>query len=169
MKKTALLLGIAMVFAMMAGCAGGGETRRGSAAGYAQVIRDARTPEMNDVALYDIVTGPGDKQYDMYFDPSFGFVEADMEKYAVSLGTIITIAYGIAIILPAEGREQAVLDQANGYVEQQRKAQENYLPNQYEIAKAAIVKTVDTGEVVMVMTEEAETVMAKIEAALKAG
>lgn len=178
MKKIALALSVFLLVAMFTACgpATGGSSSGastgapvGSTADYKQVIEGARDPELNGVGFYSVVAGPDDAQYELVFDEAFGFVEADMQRYAISLGTIITLAYGVAIILPAEGKEQAVLDQVNAYVETQKKAQENYLQDQYEIAKNAIVKTAETGEVLLAMCKDAETVMSNMEAGLKAG
>ena len=68
--------------------------------------------------------------------------------------------------MPKEGAAQEVLDAANLFVEAQQKAQENYLPDQYAIAKAAIVKQVPSGEILMVMCENAQEVAVAIEKAL---
>lgn len=138
----------------------------GSDADYKAVIEAARDPELNDLALYDIVTSSGDSLYEAFFSGTFGLVEDDYERYAISAGTIITIAYGVMIILPKEGRHDAVMAQVQGYVEQQQKAMENYLQDQYEIAKGAVIKTAATGEVMLAMCKDAEAVMAKMEEGL---
>ena len=133
-----------------------------------KVLEAARPDELNDTPLYDVVAGADDELYDQIFSESFGFVEADMERYAISLGMVNTQAYGVAIILPAEGRQQAVLDQVDAFVEMQRRAQENYLPDQYEIAMAAQVEIAPTGEVLLAMCEDATTVMDNMLAELAA-
>lgn len=170
MKKISVLLAaVLLLVACLAAC-GGGQAGGGSTADYKAVLEAARPEELNSIALYTVVTnGDSGDIHNMIFSESFGFVEEDMDKYAISLGTVITKAYGVAIILPAEGREQAVIDQVNAFVEQQQKAQENYLQDQYEIAMGAIVKTAPTGEVLLAMCEDAADVMAKMEEGLKAG
>lgn len=118
--------------------------------------------------LFEMPTGDEleELQHGLIFNEANGFSDEPMERYAISLGFSITQAYGIAIVLPKEGQEQAVTDMLNNYVQLQQKAQENYLPDQYAIAKAAVVKTLDGGEVIMVMCENGSQVAADIEAAL---
>ncbi len=112
------------------------------------------------------------QQYRAYldaFDANFtGFVQADMQDYAIQVSMVITLAYGVAIALPAEGRRQAVADQFSGYIEQNKEAQENYLRPQYEIALAARVEVAPTGEVIMVMCKESDVVLQNILDALAA-
>ena len=76
--------------------------------------------------------------------------------------------YGVAIVKPAEGRTQDVVDAMDAYVQSQQKAMERYLEDQYEIASAARVATVPTGEVVMVCCEDSDTVLENIKKALAA-
>ena len=44
---------------------------------------------------------------------------------------------------------------------------ENYLPDQYEIAKNAVVKTLKSGEVLAVMAPDSATLAPALEKALK--
>ncbi|MGD9560201.1 MAG: DUF4358 domain-containing protein [Oscillospiraceae bacterium] len=165
MRKISMLVCVLFVFGLLAGC--GGTSATGSDKDYREVLEASRPAELNELAMFAVTTGPDDQLYDQIFSESFGFVEADMQRYAISLGLIITQAYGVAIILPAEGKQQAVLDQVNGFIEMQRKAQENYLQDQYAIALAAKVETAETGEVLMAMCEDSETVMEKMLEGLK--
>ncbi|NLW78046.1 MAG: DUF4358 domain-containing protein [Ruminococcaceae bacterium] len=196
MKKTAMVLCILLLGVALAACSGntmpppsslagssqpddsavggssvpgGGSTApTGADKDYKAVIEASRPAELKDLALYGIVTGPADALYPDVFSAAFGFEEADMQRYAISLGMVNTQAYGVAIILPAEGRQQAVLDQVDAFVEMQRRAQENYLPDQYEIAMAAQVEIAPTGEVLLAMCEDATTVMDNMLAELAA-
>ena len=170
MKKTVFLRALCLVLclALLAACSGEkAPSQYGSSADYKAVIEAARPAELNELAMYAIVTGSEDDMHDIFFDPAFGFVEDDMERYAVSIGTIITLAYGVAIILPKEGHQQAVIDQLQNYVTTQQNAMENYLQDQYAIAKDAIIKTAPTGEVLLAMCEDADVVMAAMEEGLK--
>lgn len=198
MKKLLVLTSILLITALLCGCASGcahgflqdppttgastpdkseadssaatnsEPARYGSTADYTLVIEAARNPELNELGMYDIVTGPNDALYDTIFSETFGFKEEDYEKYAISIGTIITISYGTIIILPKEGRQQAVVDQMHSFVEQQKKSMENYLQDQYEIANSAVIETAPTGEVLLAMTENADEVMKAMQEALAA-
>lgn len=164
MKKLALSL--SLVFALLlAACGGGGNgaTGTGSTADYAQLITENRTEDEN--TTLPIITSPDDKDFSMIFE-LYGFVAEDMERFAVSISMMNVKAYGVAIVLPAEGRTDAVKAQMEAFIEFQQKSQENYLPDQYEIAKGALLETADTGEVVMVMCEDAATMMAALKAGL---
>lgn len=167
MKKFMMAVSLMLVLALLAGCGGSSQAPTGSSRDYREVIEAARSSEENTSSFLPIVTGPDDDMHDLIFDPSFGFVEDDMERYALSIGIVITQAYGVAIVLPKEGRQQAVTDQFKAFVEQQKKAQENYLPDQYEIAKSAIIKTAPTGEVLLAMCPDADQVMAAMLKGLK--
>ncbi len=141
---------------------------QGSAADYAAVIEQARNPELNEIELYNIVTSPSDANHELIFYDGSLFVQEDMQRYAVCSPGIITIAYAVAIILPKAGREAAVVDNINAFVQSQQDAMQNYLQDQYEITKAALVETMPTGEVVLVMCEDAATVMQNIKDGLAA-
>ncbi len=183
MKKIAFFIALALLLSLaLTACGGSAGGQYGSNANYIDVIEAAREAEQNEVfyAVADAATRAGtasslygddskDEQlHGSVMNEAVGFDEGAMQKYAISLGFSITQAYGVAIILPAEGREQDVIDMVNAYVLAQQKAQENYLPAQYEIAMDAQVKTAPTGEVLLVMCRDAAAVMERLEAGLAA-
>ncbi len=92
-----------------------------------------------------------------------GVPAEDMQAFSISLSPMNIKAYAIALILPAEGKEQAVLDAVNGFVETQQRNFEQYLPDQYAIAQNAQVKTLDDGTILLVMDENAEQAVSRIE------
>jgi len=92
----------------------------------------------------------------------------DMSAYAISLSPMNTQAYCIALIMPAEGKEETVANGLNGFVELQQTNFERYLPDQYDIAKAATVETLEDGTVMLVMSEDHDTVAENIRSALQA-
>ena len=145
---------------------------------YVQIITDAREADFNEA--FQIVHGKTGEETTMggtagesnqgMIDMIMGMVGLDAascDEYAVSVSLMNVHAYGVGIFKPAEGKKQAVLDAVNGFVAAQQKAQETFLPDQYEIAKAAIVKEVPSGEIILVMSENAEDVASKIENGLK--
>lgn len=119
---------------------------------YREAILKARTEEMNN-AMPVFTTPVSPFLFEM-----LGITEEQMSEYALSVSMMNIKAYGVAVIKPAEGSEQAVLDGVNGFVEQQKKNFEFYLADQYEIANNAIVETTKDGLVILVMCEDAETV-----------
>ena len=95
-----------------------------------------------------------------------GVTEEDMEAYAISLSAMNVQAYTIALILPAEGKEETVLESVNAYVERQQQSFEFYLADQYEIAKSARVETLEDGTILLVMAENTDEVYSAITEAL---
>ena len=102
-------------------------------------------------------------------EPAFqllGVTEEDMEAYAISLSAMNVQAYTIALILPAEGKEETVLESVNSYVERQQQSFEFYLADQYEIAKSARVETLEDSTILLVMAENTDEVYSAITEAL---
>lgn len=150
------------------GASGAAPTSAPEPKDYAQIIHDARTDEYNE--YYMIVRpGAGDAKYEAIdglaaeYDaeqlesfaadlvlPMLGITDEMAQDYAASVSLMMTQSYGVAIVKPAEGQADAVKQALEEYVQGQQAAFEQYLPDQYEVAKAATVTVADTGEVVLV-------------------
>ncbi len=187
MKKQ--LIAAALVAWPLFSLAGGGLCPTGSgseAKDYSQIIHDARTEEENKNMM---IVRPGDgegsftamdgyssemtaddinSQTESMILPMLGLEEGDWEDFAVSLSLMNIRSYAVAIVKPAEDKTDDVRKALESYVTSQQLSMENYLADQYEIAKAATVKTVPSGEVVLVCCEDADSVLASIEKALAA-
>ena len=85
------------------------------------------------------------------FDPDVGF-----EPFSVAIYERI----------PAEGKGEEVLEGVNAFVEQQKQSFQQYLADQYDIASAAKVETLEDGTVLLVMCEDQDTVLESIKTAL---
>lgn len=121
-----------------------------------------------DAAITDEDAG---KMYDSQTEMIFsllGFTPTDAEAYAVSVSPLNVKAYGIAVVKPAEGKQELVEKGLTAFIEGQRKSFEQYLVDQYEVAKAGYVKTLEDGTVIMVVTEGQDEVYAAITKALSA-
>lgn len=90
-----------------------------------------------------------------------------LQQYAFSISLINVKAYGVGVFMPAEGQTEAVKAALEDFVVNQQKSFENYLADQYEIAKQAKVEVLPTGEVVLVMCENSSEAFSTIEAALQ--
>lgn len=149
---------------------------------YAQIIQDSRPAEDND--NLNIIGKEAGGELTVLMDPHgidkseyaanaemltgiLGLDPASVESFAVSTTMINVRAYGVGIFKPMEGKTQEVMDALNGFVANQQKAFEQYLMDQYEITKAAIVEELPSGEVILVMCENAEDVAASLKEALK--
>ena len=185
----ALLAGAALL--ALVGCGTSGSTGKpaSSAAStpkdYTQILHDARSAEDNE--YYMIFTKGADGKYTAQYGYSKDY-EADQlhdeianmmmpmlnledgmaEDFAASLSTMMVQSYGVAIVKPAEGKTQEVVDAMDAYIQNQQQTMEHYLEDQYQIAAAAKVATVPTGEVVMVCCENSDAVMNAIKTALAA-
>lgn len=184
MKKRILaaLLALGCALLVFTGC---GSKKDTTPKNYTQIIHDAREAEDND---YYMIFSPAEDgkftaQYgysaeyeaDQLSDevanmmmPLLGLEDGMYDDFAASVSGMMVSVYGVAIVKPAEGRTQDVVDAMDAYVQSQQKAMERYLEDQYEIASAARVATVPTGEVVMVCCEDSDTVLENIKKALAA-
>ena len=170
------MLAAALVLAL-AGCGQAASSSSAVPKDYLTILQDARTQEENDafqVVYHREATGmtglseeEAANMAPMMLD-TMGLDEALCESYAMSLSLMNVHAYGIGVFKPVEGKADAVKAAAESYVAAQVRAQENYLPDQYEIAKSAIVEQVPSGEIILVMCDNAQTVAESLRTALKA-
>ena len=98
---------------------------------------------------------------------TLGLTAEDIEAGALSISLINVRAYGMALIKPAEGKEETVLSACQNFVELQQKNFETYLQDQYAIAKNAKCETIN-GYVVMVMGENSDAIYQSISDTLNA-
>ena len=179
----ALLAGLTL-FALV-GCSAGSKADSAAPKDYSQILHDARTDEDNE---YDMIFTKGEDgkftaidgysaeyEADQLSDevanmmmPLLGLEDDMYDDFAASVSGMMVRVYGVAIVKPAEGKTQDVVDALDAYVQSQQKSMEHYLEDQYQIASAARVATVPTGEVVMVCCEDSDTVFENIKKALAA-
>lgn len=188
MKRIIACLMAGVMLLALVGCGASGSSGSASSAAkkdYTQILHDARSDEDNE---YEMIFTKGE---DGKFTAQYGYsaeyeaeqlsdevanmmmpllgLEDDMyEDFAASVSGMMVSVYGVAIVKPAEGKTQDVVDALDAYVQGQQKSMEHYLEDQYQIASAARVATVPTGEVVMVCCEDSDTVFENIKKALAA-
>lgn len=131
---------------------------------FREAIEGARTDEENEV--FTIVTDPGDADAELYLS-ILGLTAEDMTDFAISISPMNVRAYGIAVITPAEGKSETVENALNGFVDLQKSNFERYLEDQYAIAQAARVETLDDGSLVLVMSENQDDIFTSIQTALE--
>lgn len=178
-----LLAGLCLL--ALVGCSAGSKADSATPKDYSQIIHDARTDEDNE---YDMIFTKGEDgkftaidgysaeyEADQLSDevanmmmPLLGLEDDMYDDFAASVSGMMVRVYGVAIVKPAEGKTQNVVDALDAYVQSQQKSMEHYLEDQYQIASAARVATVPTGEVVMVCCEDSDTVFENIKKALAA-
>lgn len=185
MKKfiAALLAGLTLF--TLVGCSGGSKADSSTPKDYSQIIHDARSDEDNEYEM--IFTKGEDGKFTAQYGYSASYPADDLNDeiqnmllplldlpegsytdLAASLSAMMVQSYGVAIVKPAEGKTQEVVDAMDAYIQNQQQTMEHYLEDQYQIAAAAKVATVPTGEVVMVCCENSDAVMNAIKTALAA-
>lgn len=152
---------------------------------YTQIIMDTRTDDLNE--SYAITAGQNGEQPTLSLDPNGtdeeqakSMIEMQMSTlglptddlatlgtYAYSLSLMNVQAYMVGIFKPASGSEETVRIALENYLSNLQRSFENYLPDQYEIAKNGTVKELSSGEIVIVVCEDSATVLKAIEDALK--
>ena len=182
MKKRILaaLLALGCALLVFTGCSSKKDT---TPKNYTQIIHDARKAEDND--YYMIFSPAEDGKFTAQYGYSASYPAEDLNDEIQNMllplldlpegsmildgamGTMVQ-SYGIAIVKPAEGKTKEVVDAMDAYIQNQQQTMENYLEDQYQIAAAAKVATVPTGEVVMVCCENSDAVMNAIKTALAA-
>ena len=130
---------------------------------YADAIVAARDDEMNEAMPVQTTL---DAENDAYLIELLGFGPDDVEAAAISLSMINVKAYGVVVVKPVAGHEETVKAGLEGFVEYQKKAFEQYLADQYEVAKAARVETLEDGTMILVMCEGQDAVYDGIVSAL---
>lgn len=182
----ALLLALCVV---LAGCSAPASDDTAGAAGdeaspgqrYAFAIRDARDPEDNQ--YFEIVSGDAGSDPFYAVNPNdvaneeasgmismmlqmLGVDPASLDAYAFSISLMNVRAYAIGVFKPADGKSDEVMAALEEYVSLQQQAFDQYLEDQYAVAKGALLRTLPGGEIVLVMSEGAPDIMAALEKAL---
>lgn len=173
LKRTiSLALSLALTLGLLAGCGGGSDTpAERTPEELTQLYADAINNCGSEMVEYNPVISVYDPENEPIIDAlleMLGLTAEDMTAFGLSLSLMNVKAYGLALIMPAEGKEQTVLDGLNGFVTLQQSNFEMYLEDQYEVAKAAKVETLADGTVLLVMCEDADAVYESITAALSA-
>lgn len=180
-RLISLALAAALAFSFVA-CGGSTSTSGQSTKDYAAIISSSRDQEMNDAfnifTLKDGVFGStGGYSEDLSEDEiktqaelsldMLGIEAEDVQDAAYSVSLMNVKAYGVAIVKPVSGKTEDVKQALSTFIEAQKSAQENYLADQYAIAKAAKLSVLKSGEVILVMCSGQDTVYNSIESALK--
>ena len=167
-----LTLAAALLLSALAGCSGGGsqesqavKTPEEYTAAYQAAIEGARDDEMNEAV--PVITATDDQMADLVL-PMVGITSDNAAAFAVAVSPMNIRAYDIVAVLPAEGKSEEVQEGLQGFIDQQKQSFEQYLADQYDIANAARLETLDDGTILLVMCEDQDTVFDAIQDALSA-
>lgn len=150
---------------------------------YTKILHDARPDEDNE--YYMIFSKGADGKFTAQYGysesyeadqlsdeienmlwPLLGLEDDMVDDFAASVSGMMVQSYGLAIVKPAQGKTDAVMDALKAYVLSEQQSMEHYLEDQYQIAKNAKVETLPSGEVVLVCCENSDTVLANLKKAL---
>ena len=153
------IIPLLLSLALLAGCggreAGPALTAEERTQLYKPAIENARDAETNE-AMPVLTDGDGE-QLTLYLD-LLGLNADDMEAFALSASLMNVRAYGIAAVYPADGRETAVKEGLEGFIDRQMQSFEQYLADQYDVASKARLEILTDGTVLLVMCQDQDTV-----------
>ena len=153
------IIPLLLSLALLAGCggreAGPALTAEERTQLYKTAIENARDAETNE-AMPVLTDGDGE-QLTLYLD-LLGLNADDMEAFALSASLMNVRAYGIAAVYPADGRETAVKEGLEGFIDRQMQSFEQYLADQFDVASKARLEILTDGTVLLVMCQDQDTV-----------
>lgn len=136
---------------------------------WASIYSSAITAHGGEMVSYNPVFTTADSNMNSMILESMGLKTSDMSAYAVSASMMNTKAYAIVAVMPAEGKQSAVLQALQGYIAQKQSEFEFYLPDQKVVADAAKVGVLSNGTVLLVMNEGQDAIYSAIAGAIQAG
>ena len=84
---------------------------------------------------------------------NMGLNTEDMAAFGISASLM-----NIKAFMPAEGKEAAVMEALQGYIDRTKSSFEMYLADQYEVAENARLETLEDGTILLVMCQDQDTV-----------
>lgn len=130
---------------------------------FADAIWESRDEEANQ--YMPIMTSPEDPNGEFIY-PMLNFTPEDAEGFAISVSGMMVQAYGIAVIKPVEGKEEAIKESLQSFIDLQVQNFTNYLADQLEVAQSARLETLEDGTIVLVLCADQDTVFDSIVANL---
>jgi F0F1-type ATP synthase membrane subunit a len=102
----------------------------------------------------------------MYLE-MLGLVASDVSAFSATTSMMMVHAFGIAAVMPAEGKTEAVKEGLQNFINLKQQAFEFYLPDQYDNAKNAKLEVLADGTVLMVMCAGQDEVFNGIKTAIE--
>lgn len=164
-----LSLAILMLVAALSGCNGGSTPGKQLTAEertelYKTAIEGARDAEMNEVV--PVISEVNDET--PFLMEILGINADDVTSFGLGVSMMNVKAYGIAAVYPAEGKADAVKEGLQSFIDRQKQNFEQYLADQYEVAKSAKLETLSDGTILLVMCEGQDEVFDAIKTAILA-
>ena len=170
MKKIlTLALALALTVTALAGCSGKSGSEK-TAEELTELYSSAITDNGGEMVEYNpVFTEVKEDDMSAIILENLGLLVEDMKAFAVSSSAMNVQAYGIAAVMPAEGKAETVTSALQSYIDAQKASFEQYLADQYEVASNAKLETLEDGTILMVMCEDQDTVFDAISSAILAG
>ena len=179
-KMFALALTTVMALTVLTSCGGNNNEVIGGADGETSITVTTKTPEELTALYSEAITANGGEmvEYNPVISEAkeddgsamllemMGLKQEDITAFGISTSMMNVKAYGIAAVMPAEGKEEAVKTALQGFIDQKCMEFETYLVDQYDVAKAAKLETLADGTVLMVMTEGQDEIFTAISTAI---
>ncbi len=165
-----LSLAAVMLMTVMVGCGSKPKSEEKSPEELTELfktaIEGARDEEMNKAVA--VITSPEDDMADMIL-PLAGITAEDATAFAIAISPINMRAYGIALVRPAADKADTVKEALQTFIDTQQANFEFYLADQYDIALAARLETLEDGSILMVMSEGQDEIFDAIKTAVEKG
>ncbi len=170
MKKIlTLALALALTVTALAGCSGKSGSDK-TAEKLTELYSSAITDNGGEMVEYNpVFTEVKEDDMSAIILENLGLLVEDMKAFAVSSSVMNVQAYGIAAVMPAEGKAETVTSALQSYIDAQKASFEQYLADQYEVASSAKLETLEDGTILMVMCEDQDAVFDAISSAILAG
>ena len=167
--KRVLTAALALAIVVLAGCSSQQTDTQRTPEELTQVYADAITANGGEMVEYNpVISEVSEDDMSSILLETLGLAQDDMTAFGISASLMNVQAYGIAAVMPAEGKADAVTEALQGYIDQQKSNFENYLADQYDVASSARLETLSDGTVLMVMCSDQDTVFDAIKAAIEA-
>ncbi len=130
---------------------------------YTEAITAAQSQDERD-AFPQIA--PDDEMFALVLG-TMGIQPEDLTASALMVSVRGIQAYSVAALMPAEGKEDAVRQGLETYIQNQKNNFQFYLEDQYQIAADAKLEELEDGTLLLVMCEGQDEVFDSIKAALE--
>ena len=169
-----LSLAVLMALSLLAGCGGGSKPAEESKAPektpeeLTQLYADAINASGSEMVQYNpVVSAAKEDDGSAMLLELLGLKAEDLTAFGISASMMNVKAYAIALVRPAQDKEDAVMEALQGFIELQKSNFERYLEDQYEIAKAARLETLNDGSILLVMCQDQDAVFDAIRDAVE--
>ncbi len=167
MMKKVISFALAMSMLVLSGCSSKPAASEKNPEALTTLYSESITANGGEMVEYNpVITEAKEDDGSAFLLETMGLNPEDMTAFALSASMMNVKAYGIAAVMPAEGKDEAVKTALQGYIDTQKMNFEFYLADQYEVANNARLETLEDGTILMVMTEGQNEVFDSISAAI---